>query len=126
MSKPAFQYISRGDTTEHNDCTVRALSAAAQVPYEQAHAALARAGRVNGRGVKFWAIQNAYSEFGGKWVAFNFEAKLPTLAHFTSALPSRRCVVLIRGHALALVDGVQLDLAPSGARFRVQGYWKFD
>lgn len=124
MTKPAFQYISRSDATESNDCTVRALSTAAQVSYEQAHAALAAVGRVKGRGARWLQVENAYKPLGGVWVSL--QVLRPTLARFTSALPSRRCVVLIRGHALALIDGVQHDISPSGARCRVQGYWKFD
>jgi len=124
MTKQTFQHISRGDATEANDCTVRALQAAAQIPYEQAHAALAAAGRAKGKSVSFFTADAAYRPLGGKWVCL--AVLRPTLAQFTRSLPSSRCVALVRGHALAMVDGAQHDMHVNGARRRVLGYWKFD
>lgn len=125
MTKPAFQYIARGDVSESNDCTVRALSTAAQLPYYEAHAAMAAAGRAKGRAVPFYPVDAAYTAKGGSWT--NIQDRKMTLAQFTRSLPAKhRYAVLINRHVFAMIDGVQHDLSKNGARCRVIGYWKFD
>jgi hypothetical protein len=125
---------------EANDCAVRATACATGLPYEQVHAAFKAAGRPDRRGTTWAAFKQAarallgpdvemtriepeYQLIGGyrrRWRATG----RPTLARFTSEHRTGRYIVIIKGHALALVDGVQLDQGPSGSRCQVQAFIK--
>ena len=60
---------------EHNDCTVKALTAATGLPYDQCHAALAKHGRKHRKGCHFASVgKKAAADLG-----FLMETLLPVL-----------------------------------------------
>lgn len=91
---------------EKNDCTVRALVAAGSIAYKEAHATLAVFGRKNKHG--------CYpSNFGPAYIAKGFEeihGVSGTRVHtFAQANPTGSFILIVPGHAFALVDGHQID-----------------
>ena len=125
MTKQAFQYIARGDSTEANDCSVRAVQVAGSMTYEQAHALMERVGRQKGRGVPWHMIDAvARANLNATYVGCS---RGTTLAAFMrAAKQGQRYMVLIKGHVFAVVDGVQFDLTPPSGRCHVQGYWAIE
>jgi hypothetical protein len=116
-------YIERDVRNEANDCTVRALAAVNGMTYEEAHAAMAAAGRVARRGLRLDALRAVYAAQGGG--GYVNRGDRPTLASFMREQGPGRYVVLVKGHVFALVDHVQYDLNLNGARKRVWGFWRF-
>jgi hypothetical protein len=94
------------------DCTVRALCVAANLPRETADALLTKHGRARMKGCRSNVFGPAYEEAGAVRVS---DLRRQTLAAFVRNNPRGRFVVLVRGHALAVVDGVIHDWR-SGAR----------
>lgn len=129
---------------ETNDCTVRALTAAANISYESAHALMAKHGRKFGKGTYHETQVKAYAEAGGELRAIFGTTKgakyranetkqlsVPhqkgiTLATLLSEIPKGRFVCIMRGHAFAIVDKQLADggSLPSGTR--IQAIYRFD
>lgn len=120
---------------ENNDCAVRALATAGCVSYLVAHAACAAAGRVKGSRMwpdRFQVAIDALGFAGTPYIGLAVTARrgwpLGTLAAVMRSLPQRgHFIVWVRGHYLAVCDGVVHDWGPNGkagARRRVYGYWK--
>jgi hypothetical protein len=127
---------------ETNDCTVRALTAAANIPYEQAHALMAKHGRKFGKGSYHETQAKAYTEAGGELRAIFGTTKgakyrahtakdVPhqegiTLGTLIAEIPNGRFVCIMRGHAFAIVDKQLADggSLPSGSR--IQAVYRFD
>jgi hypothetical protein len=118
--------VSRGESnaTEHNDCTVRALCNAANWKYPEAHAMLSKHGRRFRRGAVFSVYYKAYVEAGAKLIGVYGNTRRAvaagriantqqqagiTLNSLMPRLRSGRYIVLITGHALAVVDGKVID-----------------
>lgn len=102
---------------EDNDCSVRALALAADIPYAEAHAALAACGRKHGEGARGHVVLKAYEMFGGsveypqRYNPFTGKATQgPTVAQFMRTVkPHERLVVWVNGHVFAVVNGAQHD-----------------
>ena len=116
-------YPERDLRNEANDCTVRALAAVTGIPYEQAHAALAAAGRKARRGMRIDLLKPVYAAHGAS--CYVNRGDRPTLASFARQHGPGKYIVLVKGHVFALVDNVQIDMRDNGARKRVWGYWQF-
>ena len=129
------------DVNERNDCAVRATVCASALPYAEVHAAYAAAGRAARRGTPWSVCQAAaralfgpdveivkfdanYELIGSPWRRRWHASGRPTLAQFAAQHRKGCYIVVIKGHAFALVDGVQLDTAPNGSRCRVMCYIK--
>ena len=124
----------RDSFNEHKDCTVVALAAAADIPYSEAHALLAKAGRLPRHGFKLrlWLDNQCFAARmrGGKFrlgkysvervVMFNRDRV--TLAQFLRDFPRGRFVCRKRSHAFAVIDGKVLNLF-TGARTRITNLW---
>lgn len=127
---------------ETNDCTVRALAAAANISYDQAHATMAKHGRKFGQGTYHDTQVNAYEEHGGelraifgttngaKYRADKVE-NVPhvegiTLGKLMEKIPMGRFVCIMRGHAFAIVDRQLADGGPLKAGTRIQAIYRFD
>lgn len=126
---------------ERNDCSVRALAAAAGVTYTRAYKALAKAGRKKGKG----SYLSQWIRYG-KIPGFTFEQVLPRSVMFSTAVcgkaiyhpePPRPTLkqficrhsegtylVVQRGHAFAVRNSVVIDANRPGPRVRVQQAWK--
>jgi hypothetical protein len=132
---------SRLAMNEANDCTIRALMSALDIPYLTAHSLGQEAGRVNRKG--FWtrkllkkAKANGYvkayqetfmydesrlrvvkenNEYSGRTYLRLRGQPYPTLRAVMPLMAKGRYIVEFRAHAFAVVDGVVYDgqrLAP--------------
>ena len=111
--------VEAGFSYEKNDCTVRAAAVRFTTSYARAHELLESVGRRVKHGVKLPAIKELLERMG-------LEVKRPlfpvTLNQFIKQNPRGRFYVVVRGHAVGVVDGVCIDtLAPRG-RARVICY----
>lgn len=131
--------IDMGETnsSEHRDCTVRALANASMMEYSDAHALLKRHGRKNRIGATARMFVNAYAEAGfgkmtvfgttklAKHLDFNFESRISsvekgiTLKNFCKKYNKGRYIVVYSGHALAVVNGQIIDTFDSLANKRI-------
>jgi hypothetical protein len=116
---------------ETNDCVVRALSLAFNWPYSDVHTICAAAGRKPRRGMYRHQTDKAIAKLSGNPAAMGNDiyprSIRPTFAQFARENPKGRFIVIKRGHAVALIDGVYHDMAHSagcGARCRVQYYYR--
>lgn len=123
----------RAIPTEKRDCTVRALSIVANLPYMEAHRLLSMWGRPDGKGMPrdaSWEMligeqdpEHTTGTLYGKWyIVFcdaynrkwigtrkNKSIKSCTLATFAECNPVGRFYILVHRHAVAVVDGKVLD-----------------
>ena len=107
---------------ERHDCAVRALAVAADISYDEAHAALKRNGRKDKRATYPASTRGVAAEYG---FVEEPEKRGKTLAQFTRQQPVGRYLVRIRNHALAVVDGVVHDWPDtSGPRSRVRAAYR--
>ena len=107
---------------EKRDCTVRAFAIVCGLPYAESHSILKDAGRKNQHGVHFDTVL--------KIIGWRYRLKRrndtdTTLRGFVEAHPTGRYIVLERGHALALVDGVIHDNLSPTPRSKVRAAWQF-
>ena len=127
-----FQYIKnnpRTIDTETNDCVVRALSLAFNVEYTKVHDLCAKAGRKPRRGMYRKQTDAVIKALTGKPSAEM--DKLPrggrqTFATFARDNAKGKWLVIKRGHAVALIDGVYHDNTTGRGlpRSLVQCYYK--
>ena len=106
---------------EHNDCTVKAFAVAFDTTYDKAHAFLKEyCGRKNRHGIrarehlphklkktKTQIVEDAWDIQNGTGI---------TLNAFCKKYPTGRFFVTVRGHAIAVVDGVVYDFKHSPKR----------
>lgn len=124
---------------ERNDCTVRALANATGMAYAEAHALLSKHGRRFKRGAYFGNYYKAYLEAGltlqgvyggtsrarGAGRASNTQPGPGiTLGRMLPRLHTGRYVVMVTGHALAVVDGKVIDIGGSRAGSHVFALFK--
>ena len=106
---------------ERRDCTVRALSIAAGIPYPVAHRALQSNGRIYRKGLsrKVWfGILDTHFQrvIGHKGCTFN--TVIPTLDK------TKNYIISKRGHSLAVIQGVVHDSFPPKPMSRISGIWE--
>lgn len=109
---------------QQNDCTVRAVALAFDMPYDAAYDLLATAGRKSWRGFHFrqWAEQQPNL----RWRAFpavKGETRMNP-AKFCIQFPAGRWIARTAKHVFTIVDGVVLDtFSPDPARC-IYGAWE--
>ena len=103
---------------ERADCAVRALTDGTAMPYEQAHALFEDAGRKRSQRTKTKTTRKVLREFGRKQI-LKYGV---TIARFVRLHPEGRYIVRVRGHLLAITDGVPSDATPLGRR--ILEYWR--
>jgi hypothetical protein len=94
---------------QKNDCTVRALAIARQLPYDDAYDILKEAGRKCGRGFDFvkwietqpWATKISFPAVKGK--------PRMTPAQFCRDYPKGTYILRVTKHVVAVRDGVVFD-----------------
>jgi len=106
------------DNNEHNDCSVKAVAIACDVPYKVAHKALERAGRKPRKGVFPNQIQAAVESLGYGVAQWQVTAKTMSKLGADPELQKGHYMVFVRGHVAALKDGVIEDWT-QGRRHRV-------
>jgi len=114
---------------ETNDCAVRALAHSFGIDYARAHSVLKAAGRKDKRGTPVNIIHNVVlQEHGGKrgyqlqrvgrsWEGLDKHEV--TIGTFCKYHPKGRFYCIVRGHALAIVDGVVQDSGRNRAGRRI-------
>lgn len=128
-----FQYIKNNPRTidfEINDCVVRALSLSFNLEYPRVHEMCAKAGRKPRRGMSRSQTNAVIKKITGKPSAEM--DKLPrggrqTFATFARDNSKGKWIVIKRGHAVALIDGVYHDNSTSEQglpRSLVQCYYR--
>lgn len=114
---------------EDNDCSVKAVALACDLPYDAAHAAFEDAGRRHGRGVNWPQISKAL-----KGLKVNTQPishlRQPNGSCYTPKtisrlLPFGRYLVYTRNHMFALVDGEVLDWT-KGRKHRILGFQRVE
>lgn len=135
------QAVNRGATSagETRDCTVRALSNAASMDYDNAHALLKKHGRKNRCGAYFSTMLKAYNEADfvlesvhGTTGAARSAARIAkrqasegiTLAKILPKLAFGEYIVNTTGHAVAVVNGKIIDTFDNPAGKRVVAVFK--
>ena len=128
---------------ETNDCTVRALMAAAGISYDLAHATMAKHGRKFGKGTHHKTQVAAYAEHGGELRAIFGSTKgaryransvgddVPhvegiTLGKLIEGIPMGRFVCIMRCHAFAIINRQLADGGALKAGTRIQAIYRFD
>lgn len=112
---------------EGSDCAVRSLALGTGMPYAHAHKLCADAGR-SPRGVmRPKAVSVVFANYEvAPWVTFLDQPAIhrPTVAQLACKLPTGSYIFKLRGHVLAVVNGVCMDCFSKPApRRRVEGYW---
>lgn len=139
-----MQYIKPSSNSvvsyESRDCTVRALASASGCSYARAYAIMERAGREENSGMSLNHINEAMKYVGanlvgvfGTTIAATYLRNITNadiergmeLKNFIKYFQTGRYFVLIRGHALAVVDGELMDSGCVKAGVYVVAAWKF-
>jgi hypothetical protein len=122
MKQELLNLLLDRTTTEHNDCTVRALSLAAKVKYSTAHWIARTAGRQPRKGFRSERmLQVAKDKF-----KLNFQkvqVKPMTVKTFCKKYSNGSYYCQKRGHAFAVIDGICYDHTSGGSR--VKKVWQF-
>jgi hypothetical protein len=111
--------VQAGFSSEKHDCTVRAAAIRFTTSYARAHELLESVGRRVGHGVNLYAISSLLEKMG-------LEIRKPlfriTLNQFIKQNPKGRFYVVVRGHAVGIIDGVCIDTVTPKGRARVLIY----
>lgn len=116
--RTTVQTCNQGATmlNETNDCTVRAIAVATQLPYATVHAELKRRGRKDRRGAHAGIYLGALRHFGFDNHPRTFIPCTPrTIAE---QFPKGTFLILVHRHILCMVDGVIHDWA-KGRKHRI-------
>ena len=94
---------------EYNDCVVRAMSLAADVPYELAHRILAKTGRKKGKPTSDRRMDKAAEMLG---LEKQFPKKQGTkISNFVKRTDQDKIIaVAVWGHLVAMKGDIELDL----------------
>lgn len=128
---------------ETNDCTVRALANAKNIPYETAHETLLKHGRKARRGAIISTTHKAYTEqgfictgvFGTTQRASIQKVYVPsralhkngiTLGKLLPTLSNGRYIVMVTGHAFAVVNGQVIDQSRNSSNKSVFAVYKLE
>jgi hypothetical protein len=114
---------------EHNDCTVRAFSVAADIPYSEAHTIFKAAGRKDRKGTSITFMADlcrdkSYGRFNATRVDMKFQRV--SLAQFCRDFKKGNFMVVKHGHAFAVKDGVVFDNFEVGARSQIKAVFYFE
>ena len=107
---------------ERNDCAVKAVALACDVPSKVAHKALETQGRRKGRGVLLSQMQNAINLLGYTTAPAAYTAKTATSLEHDPLLLNGHYIALMRGHVAAVVNGSVQDWT-NGRRHHVKRVW---
>ena len=130
-----FQEVQRQSDTigERNDCTVKAVSVACQIPYSEAHLYLRSLGRQNGCGwyeSDHWRGRRHISGYVDNLKKLGIEhekveVSSRTVSQVERELRTGHYMVKVRGHILALVNGKVEDWT-AGRRHQIKAVYKIN
>ena len=111
---------------EHNDCTVKALTAATGLDYDVCHDALAKLGRRNRRGCNWMTLgPKAAENLGFRMERMDhrdYSAKTMITVERDRAFRNGHYVIQVSHHVAAVIDGKVCDWS-QGRRKRVQAVY---
>lgn len=108
---------------EKLDCTVRALAAVAEIPYQLAHKIAKASGRINGEGWYTHLVVEKAKDFDFCFQHIDF---VGSIGKFAKEHPVGRFLIDRPGHAFCIVNGYIVDDQISTTpRKKVQSAWKF-
>lgn len=111
--------IAKGET---NDCAVKAISIACDVPYHVAHKAAAVYGRIARKGTYMSTTQATVSALGFSMVAVDSTARTVKSLDRDPAVQKGHYMALVSRHILAVIDGKVEDWSEDTARRIKQVY----
>lgn len=113
---------------QRNDCTVRALTLVAEIPYDEAYDYLAKRGRKCSRGTFFPKRRGDDSAFGLAFIWQSFPAekgkRRMNIGDFCEAHPTGTYIARTAKHVFAVIDGVVYDAHRQAPYRCVYGCWK--
>jgi hypothetical protein len=113
---------------ETDDCTVRAMAIAADIPYDKAHAILSLAGRPENYGAHFKTIASKAIVNGYQFDYIPFPAVKNKLrmrqAEFVRTYPVGRFILHTAKHVMACVDGTIFDTGKSYDERCIYNAWQ--
>lgn len=113
---------------QKNDCTVRALALAVEIPYDEAYDLLAAAGRKCTKGFDFktWAKTATVNERTFRWIPFQAVKGSMRMnpASFCDLRPVGRYVIRTAKHVSTVIDGVLHDISPERPDRCIYGAWE--
>ena len=128
----------RAALNERNDCTVRAIASGLRIPYKEAHTLAKHVGREHRRGMRTFQIEDVLA---GQLLGFNRKTSCeflqkadwnkracPTVAQ-VMRMPKFQTgvhMLLVKGHAFTVKDGIIFGNYCEGARCRVTGYYTIE
>lgn len=138
--RQSFKELATVGTVNYKDrnfCTVAALACTLDWSFGKAHRHMAKHGRKNGHGMyeSDWApaIAEAAIKAGKRFVPYRdiytaqFSANGKTLKRFCKDNPKGTFYVKVRGHAVAIVDGVMHDwTADTAGRRKIISAYKLE
>lgn len=109
------------EANELNDCAVRATTIATGKSYFEVHRAYFEKGRQHRKGVMLATVKAVLHEIVEGDIKIYQSTKRPTLLRFIKDNPTGNWVIIRRGHAFAVKDGIVYDAneRQAGARCRV-------
>ena len=108
---------------EYNDCAVKAISIACDVPYKVAHQALSKAGRRNRCGAHGSELKAAIKSLGFKQEVIKVDAKTVAKIASDPAVQSGYFLAYVNCHVAAVVNGKVEDWT-EGRRHRLKIVFK--
>ena len=113
------------ELNETNDCSVKAVSIACDVPYFVAHKALKLQGRRNRKGSLIPQIRRAFESLGFKTVQVKHKAATVSTLANDSTVQQGFYVAVVSRHILAVVNGKIEDWS-EGSRRRIESVYRVE
>jgi hypothetical protein len=113
-----------GPVNERSDCSVKALANYMSTTYEASHKQHSTYGRVYAKGTTPKTLRSTYGSVGLKCTSYGVgSVKGISVGSFVRKNSVGRFIVVITGHAFALIDGKIMDEALVKSLARVQMSW---
>ena len=124
---------------EHNDCSVRALANCTGMSYKNSHGIHKSSGRKNRKGTNWISLSSAYAKAQMELKSICGKSYLSALAHRTTGVsisagttvktflknnPKGKYILIIKCHALTVIDGGIIDGALVNANSRIAVVWE--
>jgi hypothetical protein len=126
--------------SDKNDCAIRAVANVSSVPYPELRQRMINMGRKVNRGTQFDILDQVYRDAGAQLVYLwgksgrrlrklikhnDIVNQSITLKRFVESMPRGKHIVLVRRHALAVVNGKIIDTFDNKANVRVIATFHF-
>jgi hypothetical protein len=113
-----------GPVNERSDCSVKALANYMHCSYEASHKQHSTYGRMYAKGTTHKTLRSTYGSVGLKCTSYGVgSVKGISVGSFVRKNSVGRFIVVITGHAFAVIDGKIMDEALVKSLARVQMSW---